>query len=129
MQIFLVKTAAITRVTYSEEKRISVLCKDGTRESATIGQLAGFATKRDAERAERNAENVEDAVVYYPTPFCQNGVQIVDTPGLNDDERMTAISENVIPTLDAIIMVIVPQSPFSASEAESVRSKVMTSDL
>ena len=62
------KTAAITRVTYSEEKRISVLCKDGTRESATIGQLADFATKRDAERAERNAENVEDAVVYYPTP-------------------------------------------------------------
>ena len=56
-------------------------------------------------------------------------MQIVDTPGLNDDERMTAISENVIPTLNAIIMVIVPQSPFSASEAEFVRSKVMTSDL
>ena len=121
-------SATLNYIRWDTEKRAEIHFKDGTVSTVAVEQLSDYVTKL-TEESERNAENVEDAVVYYPTPFCQNGVQIVDTPGLNDDERMTAISENVIPTLDAIIMVIVPQSPFSASEAEFVRSKVMTSDL
>lgn len=121
-------SATLNYVRWDTDKRAVIHFKDGTSSSVPVEQLSNFVTKL-TEESEKNAENVDEAVVYYPTPFCQNGVQIVDTPGLNDDERMTAISENVIPTLDAIIMVIVPQSPFSESEAEFVRNKVMTSDL
>ncbi len=121
-------SATLNYVRWDTDKRAEIRFKDGTTSRVPVEQLSNFVTKLTAE-SEKNAENVDEAVVYYPTPFCQNGVQIVDTPGLNDDERMTVISENVIPTLDAIIMVIVPQSPFSESEAEFVRNKVMTSDL
>ena len=85
-------------------------------------------TKLDEEK-EAQAAKVEEAVVYYPCKFCQNGVDIVDTPGLNDDERMTRITEEIIPKLDVVIMVLVPDNPFSISEADFVLNKLMTSDL
>src|SRR5699024_10718377 len=56
-------------------------------------------------------------------------VDIVDTPGLNDDERMSRITEEIIPKLDVVIMVLVHDSPFSSSEADFVMNKLMTSDL
>lgn len=121
-------SATLNYVRWDAEKHAEINFKDGHSENVSVEELSNYVTKITSE-SEKTAENVEDAVVYYPCSFCQNGVQIVDTPGLNDDERMTAISEKVIPTLDAIIMVITAQSPFSQSEAEFVRNKVMTSDL
>lgn len=94
----------------------------------SVQELSSYVTKLTAESKEK-AGMVEDAIVYYPCKFCQNGVEIIDTPGLNDDERMDRVSENVIPTLDAIIMVVVPGNPFGISEANFVRNKIMTSDL
>ncbi|MBE6742174.1 MAG: hypothetical protein E7570_07720 [Ruminococcaceae bacterium] len=121
-------SATLNYVKWDASKHAEVRFKDGTSKSVSVEELSNYITKI-TEESEKLAENVEDATVYYPCPFCQNGVQIIDTPGLNDDERMNAISESVIPMLDAIIMVTVPGSPFGMSEAEFVRNKIMTSDL
>lgn len=104
--------------------------KNGVPESkdVPVEELSAYVTKLTTE-SEEKANKVEDAVVYYPCKFCQNGVEIIDTPGLNDDERMDKVSESVIPALDAIIMVVVPGNPFGISEANFVRNKIMTSDL
>jgi len=121
-------SATLNYVKWSPEKFAEVHFKDGNVKKVSVDELSGYVTKITQE-SERMAERVDHAVVHYPCGFCQNGVQIVDTPGLNDDERMTSISESVIPALDAIIMVLVAGSPFSQSEAEFVRNKVMASDL
>jgi len=121
-------SATLNYVRWSPEKRAEIHFVDGTVKTVPVEDLSKYVTKITEESKEM-AQTVDHAVVYYPCNFCQNGVQIVDTPGLNDDDRMTAISEKVIPTLDAIIMVLAVDSPFSASEAEFVRNKVMTSDL
>lgn len=121
-------SATINYIRWGSKPDVSVHFKDGTEQPVGIDELSNFVTKLTPE-AEQMSETVDHAVVYYPCRFCQNGVQIIDTPGLNDDERMTAITENVIPSMDAIILVMVPESPFSMSEAEFVRTKLMTSDL
>lgn len=121
-------SATLNYVRWDTEKRAEVCFKDGTSTPVSVEELDKYVTKLTDESA-KNAEKVDYAVVYYPCQFCQNGVQIVDTPGLNDDARMTEISERVIPTLDAIIMVITAKVPFSMSEAEFLRTKVMTSDM
>lgn len=121
-------SATLNYVKWNVNKGAEIYFKDGTVQSVDVEDLAKYVTKITKE-SEKVSATVEKAVVYYPCQFCQNGVQIIDTPGLNDDERMSDISEKVIPTLDAIIMVIVPDSPFSQSEAEFVRNKVMASDL
>ena len=121
-------SATMNRVTYDMQPHAELRMQDGSVRRIKVEELTDYVTKLTSENESRAAE-VDEAVVYYPCRFCQNGVDIVDTPGLNDDERMNKISEEVIPKLDAVIMVIVPGSPFSMSEAEFVRNKLMSSDL
>lgn len=121
-------SATMNRVTYDLQPHVELYMRDGSVKQIGIDELPRYVTKLSREDEER-AALVEEAVVYYPCKFCQNGVDIVDTPGLNDDDRMSRITEEVIPKLDAVIMVVTHDSPFSMSEAEFVRSKLMTSDL
>lgn len=121
-------TATMNRVTYDLQPHAELQMMDGSVKSVPVDQLKNYVTKLTGE-SERMAANINEAVVYYPCKFCQNGVDIIDTPGLNDDERMNKICEEVIPKLDAVIMVITPDSPFSMSESEFVRSKLLASDL
>lgn len=121
-------SATMNRVTYDLQSHVELRMQDGSMRSIKVDELVDYVTKLNSENESR-AANVDEAVVYYPCKFCQNGVDIVDTPGLNDDDRMNKISEEVIPKLDAVIMVITPGSPFSMSEAEFVRNKLMSSDL
>lgn len=121
-------TATMNRVTYDLKPHAEVIKNDGTKIDIPVEEIVNYVTKINTENA-RRAEMVDEAIVYYPCQFCQNGVDIVDTPGLNDDERMDKISEEVIPKLDAVIMVIVPGAPFSMSENNFVRNKLLGSDL
>ncbi|MDO5336379.1 MAG: dynamin family protein [Eubacteriales bacterium] len=121
-------SATMNRVTYDTNPRAEVIMHDGTVKNVNIDGIADYVTKTNEDNANR-ASMVDQAVVYYPCIFCQNGVDIVDTPGLNDDERMDKISEEIIPKLDAVIMVVVPGAPFSVSEANFVRNKLMASDV
>lgn len=121
-------SATMNRVTYDLTPHAQLKMRDGTVKDIPVEELSDYVTKLTGENESRAAE-VDEAVVYYPCRFCRNGVDIIDTPGLNDDERMNKISEQVIPKLDAVVMVITPDNPFSMSEAEFVRNKLMTSDL
>lgn len=121
-------TATMNRVTYDMTPHAQVIFSDGSVTELPVDQIKEYVTKL-TEESEKRAESVEEAVVYYPCQFCQNSVDIVDTPGLNDDDRMDRISEQVIPKLDAVVMVVVPGAPFGKSEAEFVRTKLLASDM
>lgn len=121
-------TATMNRITYDLIPHAEVLMKSGAVKPIGVDELKSFVTKLD-ETCEATAADVEEAIVYYPCKFCQNGVDIIDTPGLNDDDRMNKVTEEVIPKLDAVIMVVAAGAPFSMSEAEFVRNKIMACDL
>lgn len=121
-------TATMNRVTYDLTPHAQVISSDGSVTEVPVDQIKDYVTKLN-EESDKRSESVDEAIVYYPCKFCQNGVDIVDTPGLNDDDRMDRISEQVIPKLDAVIMVVVPGAPFGKSEADFVRNKLVGSDL
>lgn len=121
-------SATMNRVTYDMKPHAEILMMDGSVKNVSVEELKNYVTKTTKDN-EAVAATVEEAIVYYPCAFCQNGVDIVDTPGLNDDERMNKVTEEVIPKLDAVIMVVTHDSPFSMSEAEFVRNKIMASDV
>lgn len=121
-------TATMNRVTYDLTPHAQVITSDGSAMDVPVDQIKDYVTKLN-EESDKRSESVDEAIVYYPCKFCQNGVDIVDTPGLNDDDRMDRISEQVIPKLDAVIMVVVPGAPFGKSEADFVRNKLVGSDL
>ena len=121
-------SATLNRITYGMKPKATVLYKDGHYEEVPVNKIADYVTKITEESA-ATAELVDQAVIEYPCQFCQNNVEIIDTPGLNDDDRMDAISEGIIPKLDAVVLVLSASSPFGKSEAEFVRNKLMTSDV
>lgn len=121
-------TATLNRVTYSKDPYVVVEYKDGASERVDIDHLADYVTKLSYE-SEKKAETVKEATVYYDTDFCKNHVDIIDTPGLNDDEQMTNVTMSILPEIDAAVFVISANSPFSQFEKEFLENKMLTSDL
>lgn len=121
-------TATLNRVTYSTEPYVQVEYKNGSSERVDIGKLEDYVTKLTTESEER-AETVKEATVYYDTEFCKKNVDIIDTPGLNDDEQMTNVTLSILPKIDAAVFVISANSPFSQFEKEFLEKKMMTSDV
>jgi len=108
-------TAAVTRVTYGEKRRILIRYKNGSSEERTVEELLDFATKYDAEK-EKTAATIREIEVTYPSVFCKNHIDILDTPGLNDNESMTEVTLGVLGEVDAAIMVISAKAPLSLTE-------------
>lgn len=121
-------TATLNRVTYSETPYVMVEYKDGGSERVDINKLADYVTKLSYE-SEMKAETVKQATVYYDTSFCKNNVDIIDTPGLNDDEQMTNVTLSILPEIDAAVFVISANSPFSQFEKEFLEKKMLSSDM
>lgn len=118
-------TTVPVRVTYGAELRGELRMRDGSVQQIRVEELPDCVTET-ARECRGRAACVEEAVVYCPCPICRDGIDIVDTPGLNCDDRMNRICKGVIPRLDAVVMVIVPGSPFSENEQTFVSSKLLS---
>lgn len=121
-------TAAPTYIRWDTRPRAVVHFKDGTEKEIGVGDLPRYVTMLD-EESETMSATVEDAAVYCPCGLCRNGVEIVDTPGRNLDRRRDQINEEILPRLDAAVMVIVSGFPFSMSESELIRRLLMSGRL
>lgn len=112
-------TAAITRLTYGEKRQILIQYKDGHTEERTVEELIDFATKADAQK-EMKAETIREIEVRYPSVFCKNHIDILDTPGLNDNAAMTEVTLSILGEVDAAIMVVSAREPLSLTEQELI---------
>jgi len=126
-------SATLNRVTYgpAPSARIVYKEKDGRPEYAEdiqIEDLSKFVTKLTPE-SEIKAADIKEAIVYYPTPYCRDKADIIDTPGLNDDEAMTSVTLSVIPNVDAAIMVVLPHAPFAGTEGDFLNRRMLTTDI
>ena len=108
-------TATINRITFGTEPQVTICYKDGSTEMVPIEELQNYVTKRN-EEMEQRALRIREAVVSYPTVICQNHIDIIDTPGLNDDESMTGITLTLLREIDAVIVAVSALSPFSEVE-------------
>jgi predicted GTPase len=121
-------SAAINRVSYSLSSYVEVEFKDGHKEKVDIEKLNEYVTKLTPE-AEATAATVKEAVVYYPTNFCLNNVDIIDTPGINDISSMNIGTFSVLPKVDAVIFVIMAQAPFSVYEQDLLENIILKNDI
>ncbi|MCD8361702.1 MAG: dynamin family protein [Lachnospiraceae bacterium] len=110
-------TATVNRVTYgnSPESKAVVSFKDGTSKNIPIGSLADYVTKL-TDKSGAMAEKIREVIVYSPAVICQNHVDIIDTPGLDDEPRMTQITIEMIQYVDAVIIPIHAKFPVDETE-------------
>lgn len=112
-------TATVNRITYGPEPKAVVHFHDGESKEIRIDQLADYVTKTTAD-GEARALRIREATIYFPTVICQNHIDIIDTPGLNDDVRMTRITIDMIANADAVVVPIHARAPFSETEKKFV---------
>jgi len=116
-------TALLTILRYGPEKKITVHFIDGT-----APETISFETFKqrytidpaEAKRLESDEElafpNVSHAVAEYPLPLLERGVEIVDSPGLNDTEARNALSLGYINSCHAILFVLRATQPCTMAE-------------
>jgi len=121
-------TATVNRIKYGREKKVVVKFKDGNEKEIGLDDLSEYVTKITSDSKKRAAEVLE-AVVYYPTVIGQNNIDIIDTPGLDDDDEMTKITLAMIENVDAVVVPIHAKSPFSETEAEFVCQLILSSGI
>ncbi|MEM7716677.1 MAG: dynamin family protein, partial [Cyanobacteria bacterium P01_A01_bin.68] len=121
-------TATLNKVAYGAEPFVKIIFKDNEERDITINKLVSFVTKLTPE-CEAVAASVKEAVIYYPVNYCRNNVEIIDTPGLSDDENMTAVTLSVLEKVETAIMVTSALAPFAESEGNFLTQNLLNAGL
>ena len=108
-------TASINRITYGDTPNAYIKTKDGEKIFVEISNLADYVTKLSEASSER-AALIDEAVVEYPSFFCRNGVDLIDTPGMNDETPMNQITISQLEDIDIAIVTVDASLPFSMTE-------------
>lgn len=124
----LATTAVVNRITFGVDKTAEIHYKNGGVECVGTGELSRYVTKLTEEN-EARAATIDEVVVYYPTEYGKNNIDIFDTPGLNDTDDMTAISERIARLCDTVLMPVSATSPFSETECRFVCSLIANPNI
>ena len=121
-------TATINRITFGAVPRASLHYRDGQVQEVDIAELASYVTKLTQESA-GYAARIAEAVVEYPSVFCQNYVDLIDTPGMNDEEQMNAVTVAQLEKIDLAIVAVSATTPFSDTESSFVARLVESPEI
>ena len=116
-------TALLTVLRYGPEKKVTVYFNDGrSPEQLDFKEFKHKYTIDPAEAKQLEQEKkqafpgVDYAVVEYPLPLLEKGVEIVDSPGLNDTESRNELSLGYINNCHAILFVLRASQPCTLGE-------------
>jgi replication fork clamp-binding protein CrfC len=116
-------TAILTVLRYGSQKKVMVHFNDGKRPEEL--DFKDFKQKytidpAEAKQLEQNKKqafpDVDYAVVEYPLALLEKGIEIVDSPGLNDTEARNELSLGYINNCHAILFVLRASQPCTLGE-------------
>ncbi len=104
-------SGAVTVLKYGIQKRVICRYKDGREEEipfseyqlkATISEDAALGCLSD----ELAHSDIEEIIFEHPDlELCSSGVEIIDSPGLNEHAERTAITQRILKDTDAVIFL------------------------
>jgi ribosome biogenesis GTPase A len=113
-------TAVIHHVAHGADKKAKAV-GEGTEKELAIADLEQYEVGGAAV-----ADAVKHVDVEYPAPFLEEGVVLVDTPGVNDiNEARAEITYGYIPRSDAILFLLDAGQILKESERNFVSSKLL----
>ena len=81
--------------------------------------------KEDVDQSQAiNESPYEKLELFWPLELCKNGVEIIDSPGLNEHKIRQQVTERYLITVDAIILVLSCEQLFAKSEQEVVDNQL-----
>jgi ribosome-binding ATPase YchF (GTP1/OBG family) len=117
-------SGTVTVLKYGSQQRVICKYKDGREEEispqqykdkASISEEAALGSVGDAIV---NSE-IKEIIFEHPNlELCTNGVEIIDSPGLNEQAERTLVTEQVLKTTDAVIFLTHAQNALTEKERE-----------
>jgi GTPase SAR1 family protein len=121
-------TAVITRLRFGERKQAVLRFRDGREEVIDLVAMPD-ELKRRITIIDQERSPIEYCEVFYPLPLLRNGVELVDSPGLNESETRSDITRAFFDRTDAMIFVLNCEHAFSASERSFLENELRDRDL
>ncbi len=136
-------TAIISQVTYQDQPEFILYFKDESKPEQhltedefiqlTVPKMADQTDKAQVEamlHAQDRLESISFAEVKYPLGFCRDGVDLVDTPGMNDtDESRVEITYRYLNQSDAVIMLLAANQILTKSEIEFLQERILNNQI
>ena len=118
-------TVANVEIGYGEERRLLVRYRGQTEWSEEpMERLKEFAVIKsfDDEDAKREVEEspVERLRIEAPIDVCRNGVTFVDTPGLNEHQARSSVTQGILGRVDAAVFLTSATQLWSGSERQFI---------
>jgi replication fork clamp-binding protein CrfC len=116
-------TALLTVLRYGPLKKVTIYFKNG-KSSEQLGfqefkqqyTIDPDEAKRLEQEKKQAFPDVDYAVVEYPLPLLEKGIEIVDSPGLNDTEARNELSLGYIHNCHAILFILRASQPLTLGE-------------
>ncbi len=123
-------TALLTLIKYGPEVTIDLIPFRGEPERVSVEQLAQtLSLSTDEEENHRRQATYKIVEVHYPSPLCENNVEIVDSPGLNESAIRTEITSGYVRQSDAAIFVLSATNFASLTELEYLNTHILGKGL
>jgi len=124
-------TSGVTVLDNDENPRAEIIYKNGKIEKFNLDINNPSKTLMSVvSRRNEKVKDIKMVRLWYPNPFCGNGVVLVDTPGVNDPEYWREdITYEFLAVADAVIMLLDPMQPLSASEVEFLEHKILARSI
>lgn len=119
-------TGTVSILRYGEEDRRLVRKSDGSE--APIPAEAFEENVRLPEEEDRASglrnPNAEAVVVEHPLSLCEGGVELIDTPGLNENPRRTEITDEYLRRSDAVVYTMKADQLLSKQEKDFIEGEL-----
>ncbi len=117
-------SGTVTVLKYGPQQRVICKYKDGReeeispqqyKEKASISEEAALGSFGD----EIVNSEIKEIIFEHPNlELCTNGVEIIDSPGLNEQAERTLVTEQILKTTDAVIFLTHAQNALTEKERE-----------
>jgi len=117
-------SGTVTILKYGSQRRVICRYKDGREEEippAQYQEKASISEEAALGSCEDEIINSEIKEIVFEHPeleLCRNGVEIIDSPGLNEQAERTAVTQQVLKTADAVIFLTHAQNALTEKERE-----------
>ena len=121
-------TAFGCRFQYGERPQLILVDANGAetiQPQTTIPEIVA-----ELDRLTRDPQtSIQEAIVRLPLDICRDGVDLIDTPGLNDCEAMNQVTFSILPNVDAAVLLLIPESPLSSTEKSFLADHLLAKSI
>lgn len=120
-------SGSITVLRYGDRKQVVCRYRNGQEEIIPLGEYQTRASIPDdvalGNRESALASDVLEIVYEHPgLALCRQGVELIDSPGLNEHPERTRITNQLLENVDAVIFLANGSRPMTQGERELLHS-------